>query len=226
MLIFDCDGVLLDSEIIADRVVLEHLQNLLNSHGDKSLFSEQGSLREWLTDSSGKDDAGILKKFSMFTNIPLPTDSLKQLERNLKHALSKEVRAIKGMGELLKSIKGMWVVASNSSLSRLRISLGRAEMLDLCRSRLFSSEMVKRPKPAPDLNLYIATKFGIPVDDCVVIEDSPTGIRSALQAGMRVIGFTGGSHITPRHIEQLRQAGAIGIVKTADELSQLLENTL
>ena len=99
-------------------------------------------------------------------------------------------------------------------------------MLDLCRSRLFSSEMVKRPKPAPDLNLYIATKFGIPVDDCVVIEDSPTGIRSALQAGMRVIGFTGGSHITARHIEQLRQAGAIRIVKTVDELSQLLENTL
>ena len=149
MLIFDCDGVLLDSEIIADRVVLEHLQNLLNSHGDKSLFSEQGSLREWLTDSSGQDDAGILKKFYMFTNIPLPTDSLKQLERNLKHALSKEVRAIKGMGELLKSIKGMWVVASNSSLSRLRISLGRAEMLDLCRSRLFSSEMVKRFSAVP-----------------------------------------------------------------------------
>jgi beta-phosphoglucomutase-like phosphatase (HAD superfamily) len=98
--------VLLDSEIIADRVVLEHLQNLLNSHGDKSLFSEQGSLREWLTDSSGQDDAGILKKFSMFTNIPPPTDSLKQLEHNLKHALSKEVRAIKGMEELLKSIKG------------------------------------------------------------------------------------------------------------------------
>ena len=100
MLIFDCDGVLLDSEIIADRVVLEHLQNLLNSHGDKSLFSEQGSLREWLTDSSGQDDAGILKQFSMFTNIPLPTDSLKQLERNLKHALSKEGRAINGMREL------------------------------------------------------------------------------------------------------------------------------
>jgi hypothetical protein len=93
VLIYDYEGLLLDSEIIANRVDLEHLQNLLNSHGDKSLFSEQGSLWEWLTDSSGQDDARILKQFSMFTNIPLPTDSLKQLRRNLKHVLSKEVRA-------------------------------------------------------------------------------------------------------------------------------------
>ena len=226
MLIFDCDGVLLDSEIIAERVVLKHLQNVLSSHNDKSISHEKYSLREWLADAIGQDSEKILEQFSELAKIPLPNDSLKILEQTLEKALSNEVLSIDGMKRLLESIEGVWVIASNSSLCRLRISLAKAEMLALCKSRLFSSEMVKRPKPAPDLYLHIATKFNMHVDNCVVIEDSPAGIRSVIQAGMRVIGFRGGSHITPRRIELLRQAGAIDIVKTADELTELIKKSI
>ena len=126
------------------------------------------------------------------------------------------------MKELLQSLNEPWVVASNSSFARLRISLTKANLMDLCESRLFSAEMVKRNKPAPDLHLHIASKFEVSPKDCLVIEDSPAGVKAALDAGMRVIGFTRGSHMTPKHIELLKEAGAKSLVRNTEELSVLL----
>ena len=222
MLIFDCDGVLLDSEVIANRILLEHLLSLLNPHENNSFLSGPDSLREWLTYFHGKTDGEILKNFSKLTRIKVRRDFINHFESSLLKTLSHEVKPIEGMKELLESLEDKWVVASNSNLSRLRISLDKANMFDLCRCRLFSAEMVKKAKPAPDLHLHIAEKFVVSPKDCVVIEDSPAGIEAGLHAGMRVVGFTGGSHITPRHIELLKQAGARVIARNSKELFRAL----
>ena len=115
-----------------------------------------------------------------------------------------------------------WAVASNSSFQRLRVSLNQADLYDLCESRLFSSEQVERPKPAPDLHLHISRKFKIPPPQCLVVEDSPAGVIAALKAGMRVVGFTAGSHITSKHIEMLKQAGATNTVNDVEELTDFI----
>ena len=115
-----------------------------------------------------------------------------------------------------------WAVASNSSFQRLRVSLKQADLYDLCESRLFSSEQVERPKPAPDLHLHISRQFKIPPPQCLVVEDSPAGVIAALKAGMRVVGFVAGSHITPKHIEMLKQAGATNIVNHVEELTDFI----
>ena len=78
----------------------------------------------------------------------------------------------------------------------------------MCESRLFSSEQVAKAKPAPDLHLHIAERYNVTPSQCLVVEDSPVGVTAGLKAGMRVVGFAAGSHITPKHVQMLKQLKA------------------
>ena len=118
VLIFDCDGVILDSEVIADRILLEHLSNLLNLF-PKNLFPSSDSLKEWLSRHNGQSDKEILNQFSELTRIEPPFDFKNHFKTSLIQALKDEVKPIEGMKELLQLLNEPWVVASNSSFTCL-----------------------------------------------------------------------------------------------------------
>ena len=225
MILFDCDGVLLDSEVIADRLLFRLLSDLRENTQSISNISDPVVLEEWIVDQCGQTDENIVHKFANITQISPPQDFLKDFQSTLLKTLSLEVQPIIGIQELLSSLGENWTVASNSSFKRLRISLKKAGLYNLCESRLFSSEQVSRPKPAPDLHLHIAKQYDVLPDECLVVEDSPTGVTAGLQAGMRVVGFTAGSHITPKHVQKLKKAGAENIFKNVEELSAFLKDS-
>ncbi|MDP5667087.1 HAD-IA family hydrolase [Pseudomonas aeruginosa] len=111
-------------------------------------------------------------------------------------------------------------VASNSRRHSLERSLARAGLSELIGERLASADMVALPKPAPDVYLHAASLLGVAPERCLVVEDSSTGTRAALAAGMRVIGFVGAGHIPAGHAEVLRELGAIAIVEHMRELPE------
>jgi HAD superfamily hydrolase (TIGR01509 family) len=113
-------------------------------------------------------------------------------------------------------------VVSNSAFHRLHRSVERAGMLALAGGHVYSAEDVGRPKPAPDGYLHAARALGHEPAHCLVIEDSPTGVRAARAAGMRVLGFLGGSHIGDSHAPQLLAAGADALFDDMAELPALI----
>ena len=161
MIIFDCDGVLLDSEVIADRILCESLSELINKKENHHEMSDPSFVQQWLVDLCGQTDEEILSQFSELTEVQLPHDFLTQFQSSLFKSLGQEVKSISGIKRLLISLGENWAVASNSSFQRLRVSLKQADLYDLCESRLFSSEQVERPKPAPDLHLHISRQFKV-----------------------------------------------------------------
>jgi beta-phosphoglucomutase-like phosphatase (HAD superfamily) len=111
-------------------------------------------------------------------------------------------------------------VASSSLPERIALSLRVTGLSDLF-DHVFSASEVPRGKPAPDLFLHAANRMGVSPESCLVIEDSAAGVQAALAAGMRVIGFAGGSHCGPEHAEKLRQMGAAVVIKHMVDLSQV-----
>lgn len=187
LVIFDCDGVLVDSEGIA----IANLQALL---ADEGLTLEFDAIRDrFLGRSLVFTVESIAREFGKV----LPPDFEERLRAELYRRFEKELQALPGIGETLEVLKkdGATIcVASSSQPERIRKSLGMTGLLEAFSGNIFSATMVEKGKPAPDLFLYAAEKLGVSPDRCLVIEDSPTGIRAAKAAKMPVFAFTGGSH--------------------------------
>lgn len=130
------------------------------------------------------------------------TADLASYRSRLADRFRSELRPIPGMAEVLARLDGPRAVASSSDPQRLRLSLGLTGLWDRFAPHVYSASMVRNGKPAPDLFLLAAQKLGARPADCVVIEDSPAGIRAARAAGMRVIGFLGGAHARPARLSQ------------------------
>ena len=114
-------------------------------------------------------------------------------------------------------------MASSSTPERIRLALGVTDLLDYFTPNIFSATMVKQGKPAPDLFLYAAMQMGVSPKDCVVIEDSVSGVKAAKAAGMTAIGFTGGSHVdSVTHGDKLTAAGVDLHFNDMSELPELL----
>jgi HAD superfamily hydrolase (TIGR01509 family) len=198
LLICDCDGVLIDSEIIADRV-------LYNLVGDIFPGREVASV---LANSFGRQTRDILQRLATHLGEPLPANFFDQLRQALKQALNQEAKPIAGVREALAQIDLPIAVASNSNEAWVRISIERAGIDDLIGDRVFTAEKVARPKPAPDVYLLAARTLHVAPARCLVIEDSESGVTAALAAGMSVIGFVGASHIPSDHADRLTALGA------------------
>ncbi len=223
MVIFDCDGVLLDSEIIADQTLLSSLEHwlpgVLPPHHP---LRQPGVLEEWLVPTCGKTLQQILQQLSEETGLVIPDSWHHQIEYAIETAVAEQVQAIPGIHELLSSLEQPWVVASNSSYTRLEKTLTAAGLWELCEGRVFSTEPF-RPKPAPDLHLHLAEQQGVDPRDCVVIEDSPTGVQAALSANMKAYGFVGGRHMNAFRTQQLSQTGIQSLLHTTHQLQALLQ---
>ena len=215
LVIFDCDGVLVDSEIITNDVAVE----FFNKAGFS--ISTEDALHRFL----GKSDARMCAEMEAEMGKSLPADFLKQLHEATLQALSQNLKMIEGVKDVLGSFTCKKCVASSSVPEKILNSLNQVGLISFFfQDSIFSATMVKRSKPAPDLFLFSAERMNVEPSKCVVIEDSLSGVQAAVAAGMDVIGFTGGSHLKnwPEHREKLRQAGALSICTHMRDLAQYL----
>jgi HAD superfamily hydrolase (TIGR01509 family) len=208
LVIFDCDGVLVDSEVISCRAHAE----TLTRHG-YPITSDQ-VLARFL----GVSDREARLTIENEINRKLPYDFELQVKAATLQFYADDLKPIPGVGEAVAAIDLPKCVASSGTPEKIRHGLTCAGLHDLLAPHIFSATQVKRGKPAPDLFLFAAERMRTSPERCVVIEDSIPGITGALAAGMTVLGFHGGSHCRPGHAGTLRAAGAI---LTFDDMRQL-----
>jgi HAD superfamily hydrolase (TIGR01509 family) len=212
LLVFDCDGVLVDSETIACRV-------------DAELFTALGfplSFEEIRRDFVGVSATTMCREVEARFGRRLPADMPQLLLQTALDSFETELRAIPGVAEAIGTLGGARCVASSSAPPRIRRSLELTGLFDLFAPHLFSATMVPNGKPAPDLFLHAAAEMGAAPADCLVIEDSVPGVAAARAAGMRVLGFVGGGHCVDGHAERLHALGATAIFDDMADLPRLV----
>ena len=212
LIIFDCDGVLIDSEPIACRIVAECLT-------EQGFTVETADILTFVGKTSADMYASLESRFGR----ALPPGLNELIGPRRRAAFERELTAMPSVVALLDALGGTRMcVASSAGLERIRHSLGCIGLLDRFERVLFSAAMVARGKPAPDLFLHAAATMRVAPAACVVVEDSAAGIQAARAAGMRAIGFTGGTHCRLGYASNLRRAGAAEIARTMPALGALL----
>ena len=212
LLIFDCDGVLVESEFLAHRCEFAALQKLGCPFGQAEYVELAVGLKSHQIDALLRERHGF----------QVPEGFWDTMAGQLDQLLRTELVAVDGAVAAVRALDRACCVASSSTTVRLRLSLGVTGLLPLFDGRIFSAEAVPRPKPAPDVYLYAAREMGRKPAQCLVIEDSLPGVQAALAAGMRVLAFTGGRHITPAMAGRLRASGAHGWFGRMAELPGLV----
>jgi HAD superfamily hydrolase (TIGR01509 family) len=208
LVIFDCDGVLVDSERVSVGVV----QRVLADLGWSLTIDE--IVERFVGGSQEHFDAQVEEQLGRRL-APGWDDSYRPWYRT---AFERELEAVPGIACALEELTLPWCVASNSSHAQIRRTLGHVGLLHRFDGRIFSAEDVARAKPAPDVYLLAAETMGFPPERCVVVEDSRYGVQAARSAGMRVLGFAGG--LTPAH--WLEEEGAT-VFTSMEELRGLVE---
>ncbi|MDP3896004.1 MAG: HAD-IA family hydrolase [Mesorhizobium sp.] len=214
LVIFDCDGVLVDSEIIAARVEAEMLT-------DAGFPIEAEELAERYAGLTFKD---IMLAVEAESEIPFQASMIERTEKLVDKRLAAEVRAIDGAREAVARTAAPRCICSNSSQERLKAMLTKTALLPLFEGRIFSAldTASKLPKPAPDVFLHAAAAMKADPAKTFVIEDSVHGVHGARAAGMRVIGFTGAAHSWPGHADRLTEAGAETVIRRWSDLAAVL----
>ena len=198
LIIFDCDGVLVDSEVLSCRCLSEALA----VHGIRL------DLADALDLFLGRSIGTVLRHYSV-QGRALPDSFLADLKARVRRTFQSSLQPIPGVGALLSSLATPHCVASSSDLDRVSLSLVRTGLACHFGDRLYTSQMVARGKPAPDLFLLAADRMQTAPAKTLVIEDSVSGVAAAKAAGMKVWGFVGGSHYESRDGRAiLRAAGA------------------
>jgi HAD superfamily hydrolase (TIGR01509 family) len=206
LVIFDCDGVLIDSELLSVRADIV----CLAAYGIELPAEE---ILERYTGTSGM----VTDLESRFGRaLPGFDERHQQLVRPLFEA---GLQAIPGVAAVLDSLACRSCVASSSGPERLRHALSLVGLFQRFDPHIFSAAEVARGKPAPDLFLHAAARMGAAPERCVVIEDSLPGVTAAVAAGMTAIGFTGGGHCRPGHDSRLAAHGAALVI---DRMAELL----
>lgn len=216
LVIFDCDGVLIDSEVIACRVEAEELTAL-------GMPMTTDEVIQRFTGVSDKDMRAVIEGD---TGRPLPPDFEARIGERVRNAMSTELRAIPGVQSMLGRLGLPFCVASSSTHEKLRFTLTLTGLYDLCAPNIFSSTEVARGKPAPDLFLHAAGRMNAVPSRCIVIEDSTAGIEAAVAAGMHPVGFVGGSHCNATHDDRLKSVGAKTILRKLEDLPGIISDAL
>jgi HAD superfamily hydrolase (TIGR01509 family) len=202
MVIFDCNGVLVDSEPLATQVASHEFMR-----AGFALTPE--IVARYFT---GRRPADMIAEVEIAAGRRLPADFAVHLQTETLKRFRNELKATAHAAHALSWLRGPKCVASSSGVDRIRTSLETAHLLQFFEPYLFSASEVKNGKPAPDLFLHAAARMRVEPRNCIVIEDSPVGVAAGVAAGMRVIGFVGGSHAGPRLGDHLRSAGATAVI--------------
>ncbi|MBX2806538.1 MAG: HAD family hydrolase [Hyphomicrobiales bacterium] len=184
LIIFDCDGVLVDSEPLSMQVLLETIADA------GTIIDPAQGYERFL----GKSLASVTETLRREYRIDVTDDALETMRKRLYALFEEELQPIPGIANALDNIELQCCVASSSQPERIELSLSLTGLLPFFDNRIFSASMVKNGKPAPDLFLLAAQQMQVDPGRCIVIEDSPAGVEAAMRAGMRVFGFLGGSH--------------------------------
>ena len=214
--IFDCDGVLVDSELLGN----ETLAQVLTEHGVPC--TTQQSLRTFMGSSLG----GIVEKATAMAGRDMRDACERVFMGRLEVAFRERLKAVAGMAALVSSINAPKAVASNSPTQRLELSLRTTGIWDSFAGHVYSRDLVPKGKPSPDLFLYAAQRLGIDPGECLVIEDGASGVKAAAAAGMRCLGFAGGGHCDAEHVEMLRGLGVEQVAMDANELERVLDGLI
>jgi len=212
LVIFDCDGVLVDSEVISCRAHAD----TLTRHG-YPITADQ-VLERFL----GLSDREARRIVEAEIGRRLPDNFESEIEHATLQFYADDLRAIAHVGEAIAAIGQPKCVASSGTQEKIRHGLRCAGLYDLLAPHIFSASQVQRGKPAPDLFLFAAAKMQAAPERCLVIEDSVPGVTGAVAAGMIVLGFHGGSHCRPGHGDTLRAAGAVGAFADMRQLPGLI----
>jgi HAD superfamily hydrolase (TIGR01509 family) len=183
LVIFDCDGVLVDSEPISVSVLVKAMNDLGVPISEAEVYGR----------FLGRSLTTVIDTMKNEYNVHPGQEFLDQIRTDLYARLRNELKPIEGIAATIDGIGIRCCVASSSQVERIRLSLTVTGLIDRLPD-IFSATMVKNGKPAPDLFLHAAREMNVEPANCLVIEDSPAGIEAAKAAGMTVFAFTGGSH--------------------------------
>lgn len=209
LIIFDCDGVLVDSERISNEVLVQ----VLGEHGVG--LSWQEAQATFIGKSTGQIRAGVAEHFG----VELPADWTRAYYDRMIPALAERVEAIDGAFDAVSAVRAAGrkcCVASQGPMEKIRATLTRTGLWGLFGGAVYSAYSVPRPKPAPDLFLFAARSMNVPPAECVVIEDSSTGVAAALAAGMCVLTYCPNDGA-----DMMRERGAIPF-RSMSEIPRLL----
>ena len=184
LVIFDCDGVLVDSEPLSVQVLVE----ALSRRG--VVVSEDDAYERFL----GRSLSTVAQILHDDFDHSIDAAFLEDLRHHLYERFRDELKPVPGIADTLEQLDCEKCVASSSQPERIRLSLSLTGLLSRFEPNIFSASMVAEGKPAPDLFLHAAKSMGAEPSSCIVIEDSPAGIEAAQRAGMAVFAFVGGSH--------------------------------
>ena len=198
MVIFDCNGVLVDSEPLATTVVAQEFMRA-------GFPLTPDIVARYFT---GRRPADMFAEVEAVARRKLPENFAATVAAATLRRFREQLRATPHMAYALSWLRGPKCVASSSSLDRIRVSLETTDLIRFFGPYLFSASDVARGKPAPDLLLHVAAKMRVAPAACIVVEDSPVGIAAAAAAGMTPVGFIGGSHAGTQLGDHLRRAGA------------------
>jgi HAD superfamily hydrolase (TIGR01509 family) len=214
LLIFDCDGVLIDSEVIAHAAMVD-------------LVTELGrpmTLQESFGIFSGKRLRDALAAAEAWLGAPIPPEASAQAGQRLLKRFRRELKPIDGVRDAIMALAYPRCVASSSTRERVTLSLEVTGLAPLFGDKVFSADQVEHGKPAPDLFLFAARSCGATPADCIVIEDSVLGVTAARAAGMGAIGFSGGGHADIHLADKLAVAGADMVIPAMADLPAAVQN--
>jgi HAD superfamily hydrolase (TIGR01509 family) len=209
LVIFDCDGVLVNSEPLANQVYVHMLKE----------FGHQVNAEQYLREFSGVYIYKRLESTSKKLNWTPPANFLTVFNERLSALAEEEIQPVVGIHSLIESLSVPICVASNGSREEIMLRLKISQLTDHFGDAIFSGLEVPHPKPAPDVFLAAAKAFNVPPAKCIVIEDSVLGVTAAVRAGMKVYGHAA---FTPS--ESLREAGALPFSDMM-ELQTILSDT-
>ncbi len=210
--IFDLDGVLVDSE----RLIAREVCRALTENGypldpvtyhTRFHYVPLERMAEIVAEESG---------------LSLPADMIAGVRVRLAEAYVSDLRAVDGVFEMLKRIAVPVAVASGSVPEGIDQKLRRTELYAFFAPHIYSSVTIAARKPAPDIYLHAAERLGVAPENCVAVEDAAPGVQAGVAAGMRTLGFTGGGHDYPELAGRLREAGAHAVFDDMRELIDLL----
>jgi HAD superfamily hydrolase (TIGR01509 family) len=215
LVIFDCDGVLVDSEIISCSIVARMMAPLGSPY----------DLSQALTRYLGRPATAVTDDYVQLTGRSLPDGFMVAWRKELFDDFNRELTQIAGVREAIATIGLPYCLASSSDEERIEFCLRKTGLMELFEGQIYSTTMVTNGKPAPDLFLLAANQMGATPQRCLVVEDSVSGIKAAKAAGMTACGFTGGSHFAVLDLtHELIGAGADHVVGSMKDLSIHVES--
>lgn len=209
LVIFDCDGVLVDSERVANAVFARALREVCGF---------EFTLEHMFDTFVGHSKAQCLEKVERMLGHPPPAELERRYHAEINDALEASVESVRGIEQVLAGLALPSCVASSGSHDKMRLTLGKTGLYDFFAGRIFSACEVERGKPHPDIYLHAAARMGdVDPARCLVVEDSPIGVAGALAAGMTAFGF---AELMPAH--KLEAAGAHCVFDDMTRLPDLI----